>query len=81
MSRGALNAAQRLADLEDLRDGPPLDVLVVGGGVTGAGVALDAATRGLRVGLVERLDCALKCHSMFPALHPVVVRRPAVFFH
>jgi glycerol-3-phosphate dehydrogenase len=58
MSRGALNAAQRLADLEDLRDGPPLDVLVVGGGVTGAGVALDAATRGLRVGLVERRDLA-----------------------
>jgi glycerol-3-phosphate dehydrogenase len=36
----------------------PLDVLVVGGGVTGAGVALDAATRGLRVGLVEQDDLA-----------------------
>jgi glycerol-3-phosphate dehydrogenase len=35
-----------------------LDVLVVGGGVTGAGVALDAATRGLRVGLVEARDLA-----------------------
>lgn len=34
----------------------PLDVLVVGGGITGAGVALDAALRGLRVGLVERED-------------------------
>ncbi|XP_027111502.2 glycerol-3-phosphate dehydrogenase SDP6, mitochondrial [Coffea arabica] len=34
----------------------PLDVLVVGGGATGSGVALDAATRGLRVGLVERED-------------------------
>lgn len=34
----------------------PLDVLVVGGGATGCGVALDAATRGLRVGLVERED-------------------------
>lgn len=34
------------------------DVLVVGGGVTGAGVALDAATRGLRVALVERGDLA-----------------------
>ena len=32
------------------------DVLVIGGGATGAGVALDAATRGLRTGLVERGD-------------------------
>ncbi|CAK9872889.1 unnamed protein product [Sphagnum jensenii] len=34
----------------------PFDVLVIGGGATGCGVALDAATRGLRVGLVERDD-------------------------
>jgi glycerol-3-phosphate dehydrogenase len=34
------------------------DVLVVGGGITGAGVALDAAARGLRVALVERHDFA-----------------------
>eukprot|EP00252_Welwitschia_mirabilis_P011436 TRINITY_DN25692_c0_g1_i1.p1 TRINITY_DN25692_c0_g1~~TRINITY_DN25692_c0_g1_i1.p1 ORF type:complete len:643 (+),score=145.85 TRINITY_DN25692_c0_g1_i1:408-2336(+) len=34
----------------------PLDVLVIGGGATGCGVALDGATRGLRVGLVERDD-------------------------
>ncbi|MFP5308520.1 MAG: FAD-dependent oxidoreductase [Actinomycetes bacterium] len=33
-----------------------LDVLVVGGGITGAGVALDAAARGYRVALVERDD-------------------------
>lgn len=36
----------------------PLDVLVVGGGITGVGVALDAASRGLRVGIVERDDWA-----------------------
>lgn len=36
----------------------PLDVLVIGGGITGAGVALDAATRGYRVGLVEQADFA-----------------------
>jgi len=36
----------------------PLDVLVVGGGVVGAGAALDAVTRGLRVGLVEQRDLA-----------------------
>jgi glycerol-3-phosphate dehydrogenase len=35
-----------------------LDVLVIGGGVTGAGAALDAATRGLAVGLVEARDYA-----------------------
>ena len=34
------------------------DVLVVGGGITGAGVALDAATRGLRVALVDKGDFA-----------------------
>src|ERR1700758_1183628 len=35
-----------------------LDVLVIGGGVVGAGCALDAATRGLTVGLVEARDWA-----------------------
>jgi len=35
-----------------------LDLLVIGGGITGAGVARDAALRGLRVALVERLDWA-----------------------
>ncbi|PIA37234.1 hypothetical protein AQUCO_03000074v1 [Aquilegia coerulea] len=34
----------------------PLDVLVIGGGATGSGVALDAVSRGLNVGLVERED-------------------------
>ena len=34
------------------------DVVVVGGGVVGAGAALDAATRGLRVALVEARDFA-----------------------
>jgi glycerol-3-phosphate dehydrogenase len=34
------------------------DVLVVGGGVTGCGIALDAATRGLSVALVEKRDFA-----------------------
>ena len=39
-------------------DGGRFDLLVVGGGVTGAGIALDAATRGLRVALVEQADLA-----------------------
>jgi glycerol-3-phosphate dehydrogenase len=34
------------------------DILVVGGGITGAGIALDAATRGLKVALVEKRDFA-----------------------
>ena len=42
---------RRLADEE-------FDVLVIGGGVTGAGVALDAASRGLRTALVEKGDFA-----------------------
>jgi len=36
----------------------PVDVLVVGGGIIGAGIARDAALRGLRVALVERDDLA-----------------------
>ncbi|KAJ3922924.1 DAO-domain-containing protein [Lentinula edodes] len=36
----------------------PFDLLIVGGGATGAGAALDAASRGLRVALVERDDFA-----------------------
>jgi glycerol-3-phosphate dehydrogenase len=36
----------------------PLDLLVIGGGITGAGIARDAALRGLAVGLVERRDFA-----------------------
>jgi glycerol-3-phosphate dehydrogenase len=36
----------------------PYDVLVVGGGITGAGVALDAASRGYSVALVEQADFA-----------------------
>ena len=54
---GALDARDRSATLRRLAAGP-LDVLVVGGGITGAGAALDAASRGLRVGLVESRDLA-----------------------
>ena len=52
-----LNARTRRAHLEAMAR-EPLDVLVIGGGITGAGVALDAVTRGYRVGLVERADFA-----------------------
>ena len=50
-----LSARTREAHLERLADAR-LDVLVIGGGITGAGIALDAAARGLAVGLVERED-------------------------
>jgi glycerol-3-phosphate dehydrogenase len=52
-----LGPQQRTAALERLR-GEVFDVLVIGGGVTGTGAALDAATRGLSVALVEARDYA-----------------------
>lgn len=58
MRNAVLNAARRTADLNALADGEPLDIVVIGGGITGAGIALDAASRGLRVALVEKQDLA-----------------------
>lgn len=52
-----LDPARRAADLERMRT-ETFDLVVIGGGVTGAGVALDAATRGLSVALVEQRDYA-----------------------
>ena len=54
-----LDADRRTRSLNTLRrSGAEVDVLVVGGGITGVGVALDAASRGLSVVLVERNDLA-----------------------
>jgi glycerol-3-phosphate dehydrogenase len=58
---GALSPQARDEALAGMRatDGEPeLDVLVVGGGVVGAGTALDAVTRGLSTGLLEQRDLA-----------------------
>ncbi|KZM71717.1 glycerol-3-phosphate dehydrogenase/oxidase [Nocardia terpenica] len=52
-----LDAAYRAAALNSLGD-TEIDVLVIGGGVVGAGSALDAAARGLSVTLVEARDFA-----------------------
>ena len=52
-----MTVVQRADQLERLAD-EQFDVAIVGGGITGAGIALDAATRGLRVALVERRDFA-----------------------
>ena len=44
----------RNALLDRLKSGQTFDLLVVGGGATGCGIALDAASRGLKVALVEK---------------------------
>jgi glycerol-3-phosphate dehydrogenase len=54
----ALNARRRDRELAALGDDPHVDVVVIGGGVTGAGLALDAASRGLKTVLVEAHDLA-----------------------
>lgn len=54
----------RAEQIEDLRrsasttqgEEEPYDLLIIGGGATGSGIALDAATRGLKVAVVERDD-------------------------
>jgi glycerol-3-phosphate dehydrogenase len=54
----SLDAARRVTELDRLAEGEAVDLVVVGGGITGAGVALDAASRGLSVALLERRDLA-----------------------
>ena len=54
----ALNAERRRRELDVVSAGAEVDVLVIGGGITGVGLALDAASRGLRTVLVERRDLA-----------------------
>ncbi|TXS19569.1 glycerol-3-phosphate dehydrogenase/oxidase [Streptomyces sp. ms191] len=54
----SLDAGRRGRELAGLADGAEVDVLVVGLGATGAGAALDAATRGLRVAAIDAHDLA-----------------------
>ncbi len=61
MNSSALSPSGRdaaIAAMSGLEGEAELDVLVVGGGVVGAGVALDAVTRGLNTGLLEQRDLA-----------------------
>ncbi len=62
MTDSRLTEASRADALERLRrsvePGNELDVLVIGGGITGAGIALDAASRGLSTAVVEAQDWA-----------------------
>ena len=57
-AQSVLNAQRRSRELSDLGDGDVVDVLVIGGGITGVGTALDAASRGLRTVLVDKHDLA-----------------------
>ena len=57
MFDSSLNPDQRAEDLSRLAK-EHFDVLVIGGGINGVGVALDAVTRGLTVALVEGNDFA-----------------------
>src|SRR3954471_1755401 len=62
MSRTLLSPARRRADRAAVET-EVVDVLVIGGGVTGAGAALDAASRGLSVALLEARDFAAEPSS------------------
>ena len=79
MRTAPLTAQARQDALDAMRGsaerGNELDILVIGGGVTGAGVALEAATRGLSVGIVEAQDWASGTSSRSSQAGP---RRPAL---
>lgn len=51
------SAKDRTQQIKKLQDNQ-FDILVIGGGITGAGIALDAAIRGLKVALIEKGDFA-----------------------
>ncbi|KRF01061.1 glycerol-3-phosphate dehydrogenase [Paenibacillus sp. Soil766] len=53
--RPTFSAQSRIEILRSMAQ-QELDVLVIGGGITGGGIALDAVTRGMRIGLIEKND-------------------------
>lgn len=55
MEKKYLSAKNREINLDKMSS-KKLDVLVIGGGITGAGIALDASSRGLTIGLIEKQD-------------------------
>src|SRR5690625_2393055 len=54
---GSFSSTSRQEVLNSLAN-EKLDVLIIGGGITGAGIALDATTRGMKTGLIEMQDFA-----------------------
>src|SRR5713226_2493136 len=91
-----LAATARTANVERLAR-ERFDVLVIGGGITGAGVALDAAARGYSVAVVEKVDFASGTSSKstklahggirylpqfdFPMIHEALVERGLLVRH
>ncbi len=57
MTRPSFSAANRSLFIDHLNT-QQLDILVIGGGITGAGIALDASSRGLKVALIDKQDFA-----------------------
>lgn len=55
---GPVQRVRSAAALQATTAEQPLDIVIIGGGVVGCGAALDAAARGLRVGLIEMNDLA-----------------------
>src|SRR3979409_2046172 len=53
-----MSVLQKRSDAFEHLDRVPLDVLVIGGGIVGTGIARDLALRGLKVALVEQHDLA-----------------------
>src|ERR1051326_6794296 len=61
--KGLMNVtSNRAVALRSLQESP-LDLLIIGGGIVGSGIARDAAMRGMRVGLVEQHDFAFGTSS------------------
>jgi len=72
---------QRKKQIDGLKSNK-FDVVIIGGGATGAGIALDAATRGLKVALVEREDFSSETSSRSTKLiHGGVRYLEAAFKH
>lgn len=57
MTSSDFSALNRHSLLEKMAE-KPLNILIIGGGITGSGIALDAASRGMRTGLIEKKDFA-----------------------
>ena len=55
MSENCLNVFHREKFLKQISE-DQIDLLIIGGGITGAGIALDAASRGIKVALIEKSD-------------------------